>query len=800
MVRRVAKAFKAWCPKPLLVGSHRSSACYMGELVKFTYEPIQACQLMEELFGRVKQGFWMITGLNFKWKHEHKQWRRGNRVKKTAAVFFHTFGALPEFLKYGCYVMAWMQSHGNFSHLEVISYELLESEVFNSKFCINPLEPISMAIERAVLSVWVFRAVLSVWRSEPSSIFHSAFRAAVSIWRSDPRAITFFIWCSEPSHFSFSVQSHRSLSIWRSGPLFVFHFGIQSRSFLLAFRAIVHAPFWRSEPLFRLAFRAIVHFPFGVQSHICTLAFRAVIHSQFDVQSRSLISTSSSITIFPPSLAFRAIFVVELRDKPGGDTCKVDLHAVKRSVANCMMWDLFCREILRGNEREGGFPLLVGRSFGERFFFWERCFIRGQVEREDILEEHRSLVSHLKGISKRVFAGEKHFQFAPVSVFPHKREKTEWNSKTSRKNESRSWKNLRRSSQLAFAIFLLGTGITIVTDLLSKYPERCFVKESTRIKGRRCRKDFVFGGENCLEEEHRGRDWQHASSSRLKPSNISQRLVLPVCTSTGYSTWSVVISPWIAKKAKFLVIPENSRIRNKFRGKEFESASVTIVKDLGGDGRRWIRECLWDELGAVRGLWGDPWCVEGDFNVILAQGERSRQGRVTPAMRRFENMWLKVEGFKDLLRSWWQGMSQVDYWDLVESERSLSEEEFSRKKEAKEGYAKWVKLEEIHWRQLSRELWLREGNKNTGCLSSVINGRLGVETLELPFMEEEVHSALMDMNGDKAPGPDGFTGAFWQFCWEFVKEEVLEMFKEFHEHNVFLKSLNTTFLVLIPKK
>ncbi|KAL6321974.1 hypothetical protein AAG906_035890 [Vitis piasezkii] len=62
------------------------------------------------------------------------------------------------FSKYGCYVMAWMQSHGNFSQPEgklldfyplFISYELLEGEVFNSKFCINPLEPISMAIERA---------------------------------------------------------------------------------------------------------------------------------------------------------------------------------------------------------------------------------------------------------------------------------------------------------------------------------------------------------------------------------------------------------------------------------------------------------------------------------------------------------------------------------------------------------------------------------------------------------------------------------------------------------------------------
>ena len=42
---------------------------------------------MEELLGRVKQGFWTFTGLNFKWKHEHKQWehhfaRGGNSLAK----------------------------------------------------------------------------------------------------------------------------------------------------------------------------------------------------------------------------------------------------------------------------------------------------------------------------------------------------------------------------------------------------------------------------------------------------------------------------------------------------------------------------------------------------------------------------------------------------------------------------------------------------------------------------------------------------------------------------------------------
>ena len=60
--------------------------------------------------------------------------------------------------------------------------------------------------------------------------------------------------------------------------------------------------------------------------------------------------------------------------------------------------------------------------------------------------------------------------------------------------------------------------------------------------------------------------------------------------------------------------------------------------------------------------------------------------------------------------------------------------------------------------------------------------------------------ALMEMNGDKALGLDGFTMAFWQSCWEFIKEEILEMFKDFYEHSSFLKSPNNTFLVLIPKK
>lgn len=61
-------------------------------------------------------------------------------------------------------------------------------------------------------------------------------------------------------------------------------------------------------------------------------------------------------------------------------------------------------------------------------------------------------------------------------------------------------------------------------------------------------------------------------------------------------------------------------------------------------------------------------------------------------------------------------------------------------------------------------------------------------------------AALGSMSGDKAPGPDGFTMAFFSCCWEVVKGDVMKTFHFFHENMCFERSSNGTFIALIPKK
>ena len=162
-----------------------------------------------------------------------------------------------------------------------------------------------------------------------------------------------------------------------------------------------------------------------------------------------------------------------------------------------------------------------------------------------------------------------------------------------------------------------------------------------------------------------------------------------------------------------------------------------------------------------------------------------------------------------------------------------------------------LSLEEISWRQKSRMLCIKAGDSNTKLFHKVANSRRryshlsflevdGViyeegsevaiqfyKTLYLeieewqPFVEglefdqiggmergwlkkrfemEEIQSVVKELEGDKAPCLDGFSMTFFYHCWRVVEKDVLAVFEEFYQHCKFEKSLNATFISLIPKK
>jgi hypothetical protein len=45
--------------------------------------------------------------------------------------------------------------------------------------------------------------------------------------------------------------------------------------------------------------------------------------------------------------------------------------------------------------------------------------------------------------------------------------------------------------------------------------------------------------------------------------------------------------------------------------------------------------------------------------------------------------------------------------------------------------------------------------------------------LDALFSADEVWATIKDMPLDKAPGPDGFTGRFYRYCWNIIGGDVL---------------------------
>jgi hypothetical protein len=68
------------------------------------------------------------------------------------------------------------------------------------------------------------------------------------------------------------------------------------------------------------------------------------------------------------------------------------------------------------------------------------------------------------------------------------------------------------------------------------------------------------------------------------------------------------------------------------------------------------------------------------------------------------------------------------------------------------------------------------------------------------FSEKEVRDAIFQMKHNKAPGPDGFPTEFYQVFWSLIKNDLMALFRDFHEGKLPLFNLNFGIITLLPKE
>jgi hypothetical protein len=192
--------------------------------------------------------------------------------------------------------------------------------------------------------------------------------------------------------------------------------------------------------------------------------------------------------------------------------------------------------------------------------------------------------------------------------------------------------------------------------------------------------------------------------------------------------------------------------------------------------------------------------------------------------------------------------------DVAQEERVLSQGELWLRRVLKHTVLGLASLERTMARQRSRIRWLQEGDANTRLFHAVANGRrcknfipaitvgdeivtdqerkveafaeayasllgsirnrpysidlsaVGIQQrdlreLDVLFTEEEVWATIKEMPGDRAPGPDGFIGAFYQRAWPVIKSDIMAcLWKLGAGDGRGFARLNRALITLIPKK
>ncbi|KAK9921033.1 hypothetical protein M0R45_029564 [Rubus argutus] len=83
-------------------------------------------------------------------------------------------------------------------------------------------------------------------------------------------------------------------------------------------------------------------------------------------------------------------------------------------------------------------------------------------------------------------------------------------------------------------------------------------------------------------------------------------------------------------------------------------------------------------------------------------------------------------------------------------------------------------------------------------IPNVVTEEENLSLLAIPS-REEIHATVRAMDSFSAPGPDGFGGCFYTHCWSFIANDVVLVVQSFFQNGYILPHFNSNSLILIPK-
>ncbi|XP_062020952.1 uncharacterized protein LOC133737412 [Rosa rugosa] len=187
----------------------------------------------------------------------------------------------------------------------------------------------------------------------------------------------------------------------------------------------------------------------------------------------------------------------------------------------------------------------------------------------------------------------------------------------------------------------------------------------------------------------------------------------------------------------------------------------------------------------------------------------------------------------------------------------FSPEQYEEQRTLHAKYSQLLSQQEKYWRQRSRAVWLKDGDRNSaffhrracnrksrnsirgltdeqgqwqsepaeiqrllltyfktvfsseGCDARAVQTVLDAtptkltrsmnESLVQPYTDDEIKAALFQMHPSKSPGPNGMSPFFFQKYWNVVSMDVCNAIRNFLEKGELWPESNYTFLCLIPK-